>query len=291
MTTRNKKSQTITLKAVDPTLPGGVTIAAPAFTTLYLNDGEKRTLALDATLLPSVEDREPVSGLTWTSSAPKVLSVGKTTGVVTALKAGTAKITVTTRNKKSQTITLKAIDPTLPKGIVIGEPEKTTLFLNETMALDASLVPEVSDREPVSGKTWTSSNAAVLSVDKATGVVTALKAGTATVTVATRNSKKDSVVLTVVDPNAPAQVTIDQGATAKIAMSQGKTLLLSATMTPTEGFELDPKWTVTWSSSNLKVAKVNKITGLVTALKAGTTKITVTTGNNRKATIVITVTK
>ncbi len=69
----------------------------------------------------------------------------------------------------------------------------------------------------------------------------------------------------------------------KATLKKGKTLTLKAVLTPQNASEK-----VTWSSSNKKVAKVNK-KGKVTARKKGTAVITVKTASGKKATCKITV--
>ena len=69
----------------------------------------------------------------------------------------------------------------------------------------------------------------------------------------------------------------------KASLKKGKTLTLKAVLTPQNASEK-----ITWSSSNKKVAKVNK-KGKVTALKKGTAVITVKTVSGKKATCKVTV--
>ena len=65
----------------------------------------------------------------------------------------------------------------------------------------------------------------------------------------------------------------------------GKKLTLKATLTPTKA-----KTTLTWTSSNKKVATVSG-KGVVKAIKPGKARITVRTANGKKATVTITVKK
>ena len=115
------------------------------------------------------------------------------------------------------------------------------------------------------------------------GLVTAKKAGTAKITVTLKNKKKLVLTVKVTDPNAPTKIAIDQGKSA--ALKVGKKLTLTTTLTPEKA-----KSKLTWSTSNKKIATVSS-KGVVTAKKAGTAKITVTTENGKKATITITVKK
>ena len=67
------------------------------------------------------------------------------------------------------------------------------------------------------------------------------------------------------------------------SFEMGSTLTLKATMTPSSSTDK-----LTWTSSNKKVASVDK-NGKVKALKKGTATITVKTTSGKKATCKITV--
>lgn len=140
----------------------------------------------------------------------------------------------------------------------------------------------------VDGKTvkfYKSSKPGVASVAR-DGTVTAKKAGKAKITATYKQGKKTKkAVLTVkvVDPYAPKRVSIAQG--GSVTLHVGETLQLTPALTPGTA-----KTTYKWKSSKKGVARVDS-SGLVTARKKGTAKITVTTGNKKKATIRIKVVK
>ena len=73
-------------------------------------------------------------------------------------------------------------------------------------------------------------------------------------------------------------------AAGAVTLYTNQTLPLTATLEPSYA-----ETTLTWTSSNRKVATVNKKTGLVTAKRRGKAKITVTTANGKTASITITV--
>ena len=225
----------------------------------------------------------------WKSSNTKVATVDGS-GLVTALKAGTAKITATITKKKKLILTLTVKDPTLPGSVTIVTPPSTELWKGGTLRLAARMTPSVTGYTPVSGLTWTSSNKKVVAVNKTTGVLTAKKAGKATITVKTRNNKKHTLKVKVIDPSLPTGVTILQSifSTSSTSMSMSisdKRLQLNARVTSLDG---NPKTKLTWTSSNKKIATVSK-TGLVTAKKTGTVKITVSTSNKKKAIAYLTI--
>lgn len=119
--------------------------------------------------------------------------------------------------------------------------------------------------------TFTSSNTKVATVSS-TGVVKGVKAGTATITAAYGNAKATCTVTVKASSVKFAKKTA--------VIYKGKTATVKATLAGVSS--------VTYTSSNNKVAAVNSKTGAVKGLKAGTVTITATSGK-LKATYKLTV--
>ena len=98
--TQNKKSAKVKVHVVDPFKPAGVALDVTG--TVTLKPGESFTLT------PSLTPDTAQATYTWKSSKPGAASVDQG-GVVTALAKGTAKISVTTQNKKKATVTVKVV--------------------------------------------------------------------------------------------------------------------------------------------------------------------------------------
>jgi uncharacterized protein YjdB len=132
------------------------------------------------------------------------------------------------------------------------------------LQLDAAIFPSNASNKTLS---WTSSNPSVATVSDS-GLVQALSAGTATITVAASDINQiDSCVITV----SRIDIThISLNITSTI--SGTGTQQLSAIISPSNANYPDLKWT----SSNLGTAKVNN-SGLVTGVTSGTSVITVST--------------
>ena len=165
-------------------------------------------------------------------------------------------------------------------------PPTPTVALTKASAkakLNVGVATQI-DLNGAEAKSYKSSKAAVAKVSK-TGLITPKKAGTAKITVTLKNGKKRVLTLTVVDPTKATKVTISNG--KKATLKVGETLDLAAVVSP-ETAVASTK--LTWKSSKAAVAKVSK-TGVVTAKKAGTAKITVKTDSGKTATITITVKK
>ena len=235
----------------------GQTILGAAVTGL---DGN---LQMGATVTATAATTEAGAG-TWTSSDPTVATVDGSTGVVTALKAGTTTIAYTTStsgNVNSKSITVKAA-AVVPGAAVTG-------LDNVDLQMGATITATAATTEAGAG-TWTSSNPTVATVNASTGVVTALKAGTTTIAYTTStsgnvNSKSITVKAAGVVPGAVI-TGLDGG------LQMGATVTATAATTEAGAGN--------WKSSNQTVATVNANTGVVTALKAGTVTIAYTTSTS-----------
>ena len=97
----NKKKITLKLTVADPYLPTSIALELRD-NTLYVDDTR------DLNDVVSLEPYYARTTLSWKSSSTKVASVSKA-GILTAKKAGKAKITVTTKNKKTRTVTVKVL--------------------------------------------------------------------------------------------------------------------------------------------------------------------------------------
>ena len=241
-------------------------------TTLNLTEGETATLS--ATVSPENTTDKTV---TWTSSDATVASVN-TGGVVTGLKAGTATITVSTINGLTATCDVTVKAATVEASGLTLNLEETELVNGKTVQLQATVIPGHATDKNV---TWTSSDATVASVN-ASGLVTALKSGKATITASTANGLKATCEVTVVAATVDAsglELNLEE---AEIV--EGESVQLQATVLPADATDK----TVTWTSSDAAVATVNA-SGLVTALKPGQATITATSANGLKAICEVTV--
>ena len=114
---------------------------------------------------------------------------------------------------------------------------------------------------------WSSSNPGVATVN-ASGLVTGVSSGTATITATSEENSAAITTCTVTVHNPVTGVTLSP---SSVTLEIDDVLPLTWAVNPSNA--TDPS--VTWSSSNTAVASVTG--GTVTALSAGTTTITVTT--------------
>jgi LPXTG-motif cell wall-anchored protein len=240
-------------------------------TSLTLTTGKSGTLT--ATVAPANASNKAV---TWASDNTSVATVDQN-GKVTAVSAGTATITVTTVDgSKTATCTVTVEDEivTVPVTGVSLDKTSLTLTTGKSGTLTATVAPANASNKAVS---WASSNTSVATVDQ-NGKVTAVSAGTATITVTTVDGSKTAACsVTVEDEVVIVPVTGVSLDKTSITLTTGKSDTLTATVTPAGATNK----AVTWASDNTAVATVDQ-NGKVTAVSAGTATITVTTVDGSK---------
>lgn len=136
--------------------------------------------------------------ITWTSSDPSVATVEG--GTVKGLKIGETTITAT-RGEETATCKVKVIYESIRIGANENESvSKVNLILNEheTENLFASVKDSYFEEVSNAEVTWTSSNDTIVTVEKNSGKIKALKSGKATIT-ATVAGATDSVEVNVYD--------------------------------------------------------------------------------------------
>lgn len=151
--------------------------------------------------------------------------------------------------------------------------------IGETALLRATVLPEDADNKNVR---WESSNEKVATVEN--GIVTCKGYGTAEISATTEDGDFTAVCKVTAERKEilPTSITLDK---ADVTMNIGETTKLKADVWPTDA---DNK-SVIWNSDNEDIAKVSS-DGVVTAVKAGKTKVYATTqANNLKAECEITV--
>ncbi|MBQ7180358.1 MAG: Ig-like domain-containing protein [Bacteroidaceae bacterium] len=155
-------------------------------TSLRMAVGASESLTYDVT--PS----DAIYTVSWESDAPQIASVSST-GRVEAKNPGTARITVTTDNRKSSVCQVTVAPE--PSSISVS-PKELELVVGRTKKLSYSLSPSDALTRSVA---WSSSEPSVASIDQ-NGAVTARKPGQAVLTATTANGISASCSLTVPIP-------------------------------------------------------------------------------------------
>ncbi len=224
--------------------------------TVSVNIGQSTTLSVQTTPTTVTEELE----FYYESSAPEVVSVDQE-GVITALAAGTATITVSAGEISAECTVTVGIPL---EGISLGQ---TSLQLNSgaSVQLEVSLLPSNTTESPAIS--YSSSDSSVATVD-ANGVVYAVAPGSAVISVSAQGYSASCSVSVA----APLQSISLSKTDITIYTAETATLTVSYNPSNTTADK-----TVTWSSSNSAVATVSG--GTVTGVGAGTCTITATVGS------------
>ncbi len=240
--------------------------------TLSLTDtliAKGATVTLKETIAP--EGAMEVLKL-WSSDNTSVATV--IDGVVTAVGAGEANISIRVKSEKSDAIyeaTCKVKVMVAVNAAMINEKE-LTITEGETAPLTLQYAPKDATDLTI---TWTSDKPEVATV--ADSVVTAVAPGEATITVTLQNAvMAEPVTATckvIVEKKLLPITNVTLSAENDI-LAVGETLTLNATVVAPEEA---PEPTITWTSSNEAVATVAD--GVVTAVSEGEAIITVSVIN------------
>ncbi len=159
--------------------------------------------------------------ITWSSSNTNVATVNSS-GVVTAVGAGTASIIGTANGKSGSASVTVTVPAQATVASVTVTPATSSILVGATVQLTATV--RDAGGNPLTGRTveWSSSDPTTATVTT-TGLVTGIKAGTATI-VATSETKTASSVITVGPTTPPPACT----PSTAIQMSPGAIRTLSS---------------------------------------------------------------
>ena len=252
---------------------------------LVLEKGESQLLEIQYGTENDVSTAEVAKAvekltLTWTSSDESVVTVDDT-GMVTAVGAGEADVTVTAEKLNlSSTTHVKVV--ILPEGL--SAPESMTLELNgeNTKALGAVMTPEDATEVKLA---YASSDESIATVDE-DGMVTAVGVGGCTITTTivadvpataeTSEAAVDSEMLVAPDGfTAVTKVTVTKRMesitfdNSEGVLNVGNTHTIKATVAPADASDQ----ALNWTSSDPNVATVDS-NGKVKAKAEGSATIT-----------------
>ncbi len=221
-------------------LPTGcVATAGVTVNALPLAIGGIRSVCLGQT----TDLSDPSTGGSWSSSSPGIVSIGSSTGIVTGLATGVGIITYA-----------------LPTGCIIISPVTVNpLPAAITGAADVCAGLTINLSDAFAGGSWSSGTPGTATIGSATGTLTGMSAGTATITYTLSTGCINTTVITV-NP-LPALIT---GASA---LCVGATTIYS-----------DVTAGGTWSPGAGSIATIGGSTGVITGMTAGVAGITYTLG-------------
>ncbi len=234
-------SCTVTVKM----MPSTITLSE---SRIVLGVGEKFTLK-------STLSRGSASAVNWSAGNEEVISVAN--GTVTALQEGVTTVSARTFNNLKATCTV--VVQAAPESVSL-DPDSYVLGVGQTYQLKAIL----SEGSAASKIYWITSDSSVVTVKD--GLMTAVKEGTAQITVKTYNGKR--FVGNVEVKSAPDWMQLNR---TYLEMGIGERFQLVAEI---------PEWSaspITWFSSDSEIVKVSN--GKLSALAEGSAVITAQTYN------------
>ncbi len=221
----------------------------------------------------------------WISSNPLVATVDQG-GLVTALSSGKVNITATSKFDatmfSSCQVTVLGTE-ILPTSVTIATPTVTTIAIDGTVKLSASLLPTDAANKTIN---WTSSNANAI-VD-ATGLVTGRIAGTATIKAASDADPTifDEVVITVEAADVKISAILGVDATKTLNIAEEFTFVTSLLPTSPAPSNTSLSWETT-DATKVSVDQTGKIVGV--AVGSATVTVSATDGSGISASCVVTV--
>ena len=273
---------------------GLITAVAVGTATVTVTDGKKTveinvTVTNPATKVETQSSVEVFAGsyeeldlvTTPTNSTSTFTATSSATGLVVAVEG--SKLALQANEVGTYTVEIVSQDNAEVKfvlTVLVKEATATDLTLTEsskTLAVGATVQIQATVTPNGRPVTYLSSDTTVATVS-AEGLVTAVKAGTATITVAA-DDLSETFTVTVTQPATSVTVEI-----AEVTLKVGETHEVEATVSPADSTD-----NVTYTSSDANVVTVDK-DGKITAVGAGEATVTVTAGN-KTATVKVTVTK
>ncbi len=163
------------------------------------------------TLIATVSPADAANqNITWSSSDEGVATV--TDGLVESVSVGTTTITVTTEDGNHTDTCAVTVVPIPADGVTLNKTS-VTLYEGASTILKATVSPDTAANKNV---TWQSNNESAVTVDSE-GMITAVAAGSATITVTTESGGHTDTCTVTVSTLTP--VTVDE--TIKVKLSIG----------------------------------------------------------------------
>jgi uncharacterized protein YjdB len=220
------EGKTGTATVVVTPIPVATVTIAPLVDALVVGDSKQLTATT----------KDSIGGLlgrtvAWSSSDIGIATV-TAAGVLSAVAAGPVKITATSEGK---TGTLDVVVRQV--GSVTVTPTPVTIAAGKTSTLTATVADATGQPLPGRVVAWTTSNSAAATVS-ATGVVSAVSAGTATIT-ATSGGKTGQSNVTVLDLSAPTVVGLSAPTTTVDVSTSAQSVELSAVVKDFGGSGVD----------------------------------------------------
>lgn len=234
---------------------------------LTLEIGAKETLTI--TFNPANATDKTVK---WSSQNKDVATVEG--GKVTAVAEGTTLI-IADVSQFRVACSVTVVPSVVKAERVALDQTELNMAIGDEKTLKATVLPNDTADKSI---TWTSSDTAVATVDS-DGKVTAIAAGSATITAKTANNMSATCTVTVAAPILVESVSLNQ---TELTIDTDEMIRLTATVLPANAVNNN----LTWESSDTNIVTV--VNGNVTGMSQGTAVITAKSGG-KSATCTVTV--
>lgn len=231
-----------------------------------LNIGEYKTLT--ANIAPSALNNAELKWLSSNEKAVEITENGKKYATIKAVGGGSAVIMAI--NQENEVVGFCNVTVNRPvTSITLSETNVTISLADSGFQLRATVLPTTATNQTLK---YTSTNTSIIRVDSE-GKVTLVSAGNASIIVTSVDAPSVSAICNVTVTTPVTGITLDNTA---LSMVVGETMKLTYTLIPTTATNKD----VTFTSSDSTVCRVTAV-GSITAVKAGTAIITVTTSDGK----------
>ncbi|MBO4427502.1 MAG: Ig-like domain-containing protein [Bacteroidales bacterium] len=220
-------------------------------------------ILLQAIVLPEDATNNKV---TWVSDNESVAEVDSS-GMVTAKSNGSAIITVTTVDGSKTDI----CQITVAQAVSSVSLNKTrmSLYVDETDTLVATILPENAANKEIQ---WKSLDPLVATVDINSGVVTGLTTGTTTIVAQAMDGSQKIGQCNVTVKQLVTSICFDKDS---LVVYTGTSMSLDVVVKPDNATDKR----ITWTSSDLRVARFVNKSGMVKGITAGTAIVTATSND------------
>lgn len=239
-----------------------------------INDASEKT-ALKATAKTEKGEAIPDAKFTYTSADANIATVSPTGEVVAAKKSGSTNVTVAVGEVKTSVPVSVALYTTLK-----AEPMDLQVKVGEAIPVKGTVQNEAGADIADAKIDWKSSDENIAKVDPATGTVTGVSAGSATLTLTAK--KLTATVNVTVSAAGPAAIAVE-APTADV--KAGETYKINVKATDAAGAEVQGV-AYTFASSDAALCTVGP-DGTVTGVAKGECKVTVSEPGGKTAEVVV----
>ncbi|MGD6736199.1 Ig-like domain-containing protein, partial [Photobacterium leiognathi subsp. mandapamensis] len=242
--------------------------------------GQTQQLSVMATYSDGTSS-DVTSSVTWKSEDTATVTVTPS-GLLSAVKAGSTTLTAIKDGIISNIVTVNVTSAVITDITVIPSPVNVAKGQTQQLSVMATYSDGTSS-DVTSSVTWKSEDTATVTVTPS-GLLSAVKAGSTTLT-----AIKDGIISNIVTVNVTSAVITDITVIPSLVnIEKGQTRQLSVKANYSDGTSSDVTSSVTWKSEDTATVTVTP-SGLLSAVKLGSTTLTAIKDYNTSNTVTVNV--